>query len=44
MNENSDTSRQDTLRDARKQIVRSLFLALAALGVIVFAGGGKKKE
>lgn len=37
MNENSDTSRQDTLRDARKQIVRSLFLALAALGVIVFA-------
>ncbi len=37
MNENPDTSRQDTLRDARKQIVRSLFLALAALGVIVFA-------
>ncbi|MGM9605511.1 MAG: hypothetical protein ACI3XG_10675 [Faecousia sp.] len=37
MNENPEASRQDTIRDARKQITRSLFLALAALGVIVFA-------
>lgn len=37
MNENPETSRQDTIRDARKQITRSLLLALAALGVIVFA-------
>ena len=34
---NSDNSRQDALRTARKQITRSLFLSLAALGVIVIA-------
>ena len=34
---NSDNSRQDALRTARKQITRSLLLALAALGVIVIA-------
>lgn len=34
---NSDNSRQDTLRTARKQITRSLLLSLAALGVIVIA-------
>lgn len=37
MNDNPESSRQDALRDARKQITSSLFLALAALGVIVFA-------
>lgn len=37
MNENPETTRQDSIRDAQKQITRSLFLALAALGVIVFA-------
>lgn len=34
---NSDNSRQDALRTARKQITRSLLLSLAALGVIVIA-------
>lgn len=34
---NSDNSRQDALRAAQKQIIRSLLLALAALGVIVIA-------
>ena len=37
MNDNPESPRQDTLRNAQKQITRSLFLALAALGVIVFA-------
>ena len=37
MNDNPESSRNDALRDARKQITSSLFLALAALGVIVFA-------
>lgn len=37
MNEQPDNSREETYREARKQIVRSAFLALAALGVIVFA-------
>ena len=37
MNDNPESPRQDALRDARKQITRSLFMALAALGVIVFA-------
>ena len=37
MNDNPESSRNDALRDAQKQITRSLFLALAALGVIVFA-------
>ena len=37
MNDNPESARQDALRDARKQIIRSAFLSLAALGVIVFA-------
>lgn len=37
MNEQPDNSREEAYREARKQIVRSAFLALAALGVIVFA-------
>ena len=37
MNDNPESPRQDALRNAQKQITRSLFLALAALGVIVFA-------
>lgn len=37
MNAQPDNSREETYREARKQIVRSAFLALAALGVIVFA-------
>lgn len=37
MNDNPGSSRRGILRDARKQITRSLILALAALGVIVFA-------
>lgn len=37
MNDNPDASKKDTLREARKQITSSLFLALAAIGVIVFA-------
>lgn len=37
MSDNPDTSRQDAIRTARKEIVRSSVLALAALGVIVFA-------
>lgn len=37
MNEQPDNSREETYREARKQIVRSAFLALASLGVIVFA-------
>lgn len=37
MNAQPDNSREEAYREARKQIVRSAFLALAALGVIVFA-------
>ena len=37
MNEQSDNSREKTFREAEKQIIRSAFLALAALAVIVFA-------
>lgn len=37
MNGNPKNPRQDPLRDARKQITRSLLLALAAMGVVVFA-------
>ena len=37
MNEQSDNTRDKTLREAQKQIVRSSFFALAALAVIVFA-------
>ena len=37
MNDNPDASKKDALREARKQITSSLFLALAAIGVIVFA-------
>ena len=37
MNDNPDASKKDALRNAQKQISRSLILALAALGVIVFA-------
>ena len=37
MNDNPESSRNDARRVAQKQITRSLFLALAALGVIVFA-------
>lgn len=37
MNEQSDKSRNKNVREAEKQIVRSAFLALAALAVIVFA-------
>lgn len=37
MNDNPGSSRRGILQDARKQITRSLILALAALGVIVFA-------
>ena len=37
MSQQPEKTREDSFRDARKQIVRSAFLALAALGVIVFA-------
>lgn len=37
MNEQPHNSPEEIYREARKQIVRSAFLALAALGVIVFA-------
>ena len=37
MNEQSDNTRDKTLQEAEKQILRSAFLALAALAVIVFA-------
>lgn len=37
MSQQPEKNREDSFRDARKQIVRSAFLALAALGVIVFA-------
>ena len=37
MNDQPESSRKDILRDAQKQITTSLFLALAAVGVIVFA-------
>lgn len=37
MNDNPESPRQDALRNAQKQITRSLILALAALGVIAFA-------
>lgn len=37
MNEQSEQSREKTFREAEKQIIRSAFLALAALAVIVFA-------
>ena len=37
MNEQSDNSRKNILREAQRQIVRSAFFALAALAVIVFA-------
>ena len=37
MNDNPDASKKDALQEARKQITSSLFLALAAIGVIVFA-------
>lgn len=37
MSRQPDKPRENSFRDARKQILRSAFLALAALGVIVFA-------
>lgn len=37
MSQQPEKTREDSFREARKQIVRSAFLALAALGVIVFA-------
>lgn len=37
MSQQPERNREDSFREARKQIVRSAFLALAALGVIVFA-------
>ena len=37
MNDNPEISRQDFLRDAKKQITHSFFLALAVLGVFAFA-------
>lgn len=37
MSDNPDTSRQDAVRAARKEIVRSAILALAALGAIAFS-------
>ena len=37
MSDNPDTSRQDAIRAARKEIVRSSVLALAALGAIAFS-------
>ena len=37
MNEQSDNTRKNILREAQRQIVRSAFFALAALAVIVFA-------
>ena len=37
MSQQPEKTREDSFRVARKQIVRSAFLALAALGVIVFA-------
>ena len=37
MNEQPERSREETFREAEKQIIRSAFLALAALAVIVFA-------
>lgn len=37
MSDNPDTSRRDAIREARREIIRSFFLALAALGAIVFS-------
>lgn len=37
MSQQPEKTQEDSFREARKQIVRSAFLALAALGVIVFA-------
>lgn len=37
MYDNPEAPRQDALREAQKRIIRSLFLALASLGIIVFA-------
>ena len=37
MSDNPDTSRHDAIREARKEIVRSAILALAALGAIAFS-------